>query len=227
MCDDILFEAILRQAVIDEVKSDIRNYKQAEQHVFSEAHEMKMRKLFKSDRSREFFKVAVRRTKVAVAALAVSVTIFFAMLLTISAQVREAVNSVIVTWFSQFTTFSVEQRNDDFIEREWEITYIPEGFELDGVVEMVGSANYEYKNANGERVFIMYMTEEHDFAVDNEDREYSIFELNDVTYYIFAALLDYKDHMIVWDNKGYRFAVIGNCDLDELGLVALSIMEKA
>ena len=227
--NDDFFEAMLRQAIIKNNNNEIAAIPSDEElkktYVFSERHNKKMKKLFSADKRREVFTIVYRWGKVAAAVVCVTATLTFGVLLT-SAEVRKIVSDVIVTWFEQFTNFQSEEVSDEFIEREWVLNYLPEGFSLNDEFESVTSKYFEYVDANGVIIDFSYAPSDGSVSVDNEDKEYEIKIENGIVYHLFESTLSDNEHdfnIIVWDMSGYRFKVAGNYDINELLNVSLSV----
>jgi hypothetical protein len=55
--------------------------------------------------------------------------------------------------------------------------------------------------------------------------EYNIIADNGIDYHIFEVDFDseYDDNVVIWDMYGYRFAVSGIYDIDELLKIAISV----
>ena len=223
------FEAMLHQAVIknnrDEIASIPSDDELKKTLTFSERHNKRMKKLFTADKRKEVFTIVYKWGKVAVITVCISATLTFGALLT-SAEVRKAIGDVIITWFGQYTQFESYEPSDDFIERDWSLTYLPEGFNLIDEFESDSSRYFEYANNNGLIIDFGYSISTGAVSVDNEDKEYSVIVENDIVYHLFESTLEdneYDFNIVVWDISGYRFTVMGNYDVNELLRMALSV----
>jgi hypothetical protein len=222
------FEAMLRQAVIKNNKDEIAAIPSdevlAKKYEFSERHKNRMKKLFAADERREVFTIVYRWSKVAVVAVCISATLMFSVLLT-SAEVRKVIGDVIVTWFEQFTKFQSSETSNEFIERDWLPTYLPEEFTLYNAFEAGEIKDFEYRNSDNARIVFNFMPSDFSTSIDNEDMEYSVIVENDIVYHLFQTTITdgYHDNVVVWDIAGYRLTILGNYDIDELIKIALSI----
>jgi len=220
-----LFEAMLRQAVIQNSKNQMAALPSEEElakiYTFSDEHNRKMKKLFAADKRRETVVVIFKWSKVVAIAVCVSVTLMFGTLLT-SAEFREAVGNVIITWFDKFTKF--QSQDSQFTEREWLLEYLPEGFSLHDSYRVGDIKGVEYNNSNGVTIEFSYSPSDFSTSVDNEDREYEILLENNIYYHVFETTInDNKSNIIIWDMEEYRFTVMGNCDIEELLKIAFSV----
>jgi hypothetical protein len=225
--NDDFFEAVLRQAVIknnmDEIEAIPSDEELAKLYTFSERHSKRMKKLFSADKRKETFTVVYKWGKVAVVAICVSATLVFGILLT-SAEVRKTVGDVIVTWFEKFTKFQSEESNEEFTKHNWSPRYVPAGYNMLESYEFGSMSVIEYGNQSGSKIELDYMPSDGAISVDNEGREYSVMVENDIVYHLFKAFPEdeHKGNTVVWDMGGYRFTILGYCDIDELLKMAVS-----
>jgi hypothetical protein len=226
--DDILFEAMLRQAVIKSHMKELAELPSDEElrkmYTFSERHNKRMRKLFASDRRRDVFIVVRNWSKVAAVVVCIMTTVLFGILLT-SSEVRAAVRETVTSWFGLFERFESTQPYENFVERDWSPEYLPIGFILIDSIELGEIKFFEYVNADG--VIIDFSSRLSDSAtyISSTDAEHSIISLNGVDYHLFLATDDaeYKSNSVVWDMQGYRFTIAGVYDIDELLEIAVSV----
>ncbi|MCL2019951.1 MAG: DUF4367 domain-containing protein [Oscillospiraceae bacterium] len=222
-----LFEVMLRQAVIKNNKEEIALLPSEDElakiFTFSNEHKRKMKKLFAADTRQETIAVVFKWSKIAIIAACVSVTLMFGTLLT-SAEFRNVVGDVIITWFDKFTKFQSQELNGAFIKREWNLEYLPEGFVLLDSYEVGDIKVIEYNNPNGMTIEFSYRPSNFSTSTDNEDMEYSLIVNNDIIYHLFEGKIEHGESMIVWDMGGYRFTIIGNYEIDELLKIAFSVI---
>jgi hypothetical protein len=222
------FEAMLRQAVIVNNKNEIAAIPSDDElsklYVFSERHNKRMKRLFAADSRREVFAIVYKWGRVAVIAVCISATLMLGALLT-SAEMRKTIADVIVTWFGQFTNFHSAETSDEFIERDWSLSYLPEGFALHDTITAGEIENIIYENSNNDMIVFSYSPSHSSTSVDNEDMEYSIIIENDIVFHLFKPFPEdeYGENIIVWDLSGYRFTLTSGYELDELLKIAFSI----
>jgi len=228
--NDILFEAMLKQAVIESHMKELAELPSDEElrkmYTFSERHNKRMKKLFAADKRKETRIVVVKWCRLAVATVCITTTVLFGTLL-FSSEVRAAVNNTIISWLEMFTRFQSPPLDEEFVEREWTVSYLPTGFELYDSFELGRMVLCEYMNAEGVTIDLTYVPIDATSYVDNTDVEYSIVIEDGIDYHVFVADsdLEYEENSIVWNMQGYRFTIAGIYDIDELLKIALSVIE--
>lgn len=223
---DELFDALLEQAVKQNLINEINSIPSEEEleqiYTFSKEHNRIMKKMFARDNSREIIFVVLRWTKVAVFIICVAATLLFGTMM-VSAEFREAVSNVIITWYERFTNFQSMEVGEDFTQQKWIPRYIPDGFAVSETYEFGDFYTIEYNNADGIMIDYTYLPEDASTSIDNEEMDYSIITEGDITYHLFRAMDVRKDSKIVWHMYGYRFTIVSNYDADELLQMAFSV----
>ncbi|MDQ4679252.1 hypothetical protein, partial [Stenotrophomonas maltophilia group sp. RNC7] len=107
--NETVFEALFRQAVINNFKEEIESIPSKDQlaknYSFSPIFEMKMKKVFAKDQRKSFIKMSMNYArKVASIIIIVFGIMFFTLLF--SPEVRAAVGNVFVEWYEKFTSFT-------------------------------------------------------------------------------------------------------------------------
>lgn len=113
--DDDLFDAVLSQSVIKNHNEEMEHIPSeaelSEIYLYSERHNIRMKKLFSSQKRKKFFSDVFKIVRVAIAIICISATILFCGIL-ISTQARAAIKEVIVKWFDTFTKFRSIENSD-------------------------------------------------------------------------------------------------------------------
>lgn len=222
---DALFEALFRQAVIDNYEEEIAEGLDEgdglKLHIFSERHNLRMKKLFAQAEGRERLQYGIKWAGRCVAAVLVGTLVFFSALMTVP-EVRAAVKSVVIEWFDQFTKFSSDESAPKEVQN-WAPSYIPEEFYEDERYDDFGHVTIRYSNTNGDIIRFSYIDQSGSISVDNESRKFYEVVNGEIIYYVFEAEASNKGNSVIWDQDGYRFTVKGQSSIDNLLNMAKSI----
>ena len=222
---DHLFEALFRQAVIDNYEEELSMIPSedelSKQYLFSDLHIAQMKRLFLQAERRERLQAVTKWARRCAAVIIAGTLILFGALMTVP-EVRATVTSVIVEWFEQFTKFTSEQDSPQELQ-EWEPSYLPEGFAEDERYGDFGRGTIRYSDSQGNRIAFTYVAQDDSVSVDNENRHY--YEVNEAgtLYHVFKSETPDKLSTVVWDQEEYRFSVDGQISGIELLNIAKSI----
>lgn len=227
--DDSVFEALFRQAVIDEYNIEIDSIpsreKLQELISFSPEFELRMKKLFVNERRKEYLQKFANYLKKAAAVFVIVSTIMFGILL-FSPDVRAAVKNTVIEWYDKFTSFIFQGEESDTIEhKEWRPQYVPAGY-LEITVEKIGRAtDIEYVNDEGNIIHFSYRPEDNDTTinVDNENHTIESKTINGYDTFIIKAMKDDFENGIIWSMEGYTFNIWSVLPVEELIKVTQSI----
>lgn len=229
--NDVVFEALFRQAVIDDFNEEIGSIPTNEQlaviYSFSSEFEMRMKKLFVKDRRRSFVKTAMYFSRRVASILIIVLGLLFGTLL-FNTEVRATVGKILVEWYEKFTSFIFI--DDEVIneKKDWTLKYLPEGYVQENH-EILGSiTNIEFINNKGDKIRFSYRPENSitNISVDNENHEIdSCIILNNEAFSI-TAVDDRFDNGIIWNMDGHTFNLWGKISINELKKIAESISEN-
>lgn len=227
--DNSVFEALFRQAVIDDYNKEIDSIPSREklQEIisFSPEFELRMKKLLLNERRKEHLQKFSNYLKKAAAILVIVTTVTFSILL-FSPDVRAAVKNTVIEWYDKFTSFIFQGEKTDTREhKEWRPQYIPAGY-LEITVEKIGRAtDIEYANDEGNVIHFSYRPEENDTTinVDNENHTIESKIINGYDTFIIKAMKDDIENGIIWSMDGYTFNIWSVLPVDELIKVTQSI----
>ena len=156
-------------------------------------------------------------------AIVMCVCLIFGTMMSIPT-VRAAVVEVIVQWFEQFTKFASNPEIDNVSPvSTWAPQYLPEGYQNTETLMQDGINQLIYSNANGNEIVFTYVTEIGSISVNNEKVTYRTETHGGIMYQIFESQEVGIDSSIVWDMNGYGFLINGNCPVDELVKMAVSV----
>lgn len=182
---------------------------------FSEKFERKMSKLIKR-RNKPYFKLICTGGRRA-ACIIIAIIILSASSLSVRA-VREAVHDFIIKIFGNHTTVSVSSDSErDYpttIEEEYEISNLPDGFELADYNRDAGTLFAAYFNGDQYIFFEQFVHDSYSGYYDNEHSE--------VEYYTDESGQEYlvqntgQDYCISWDNGNYILQITSNLNKNDI-----------
>ncbi len=227
--DGSVFEALFRQAIIDDYNEEIDSIPPEEDLVetisFSPEFELRMKKLFAHERRKEFLKKAFNYGRRAAAVFVVAVTILFCMLL-FNPEVRAAVKNTVVEWYDKFTSFIFQEENSDIDEKkEWQPEYLPAGYRKNSVEKLGRATNIEYTNDLGGAIYFSYRPDGNDtnISADNENHVFENDTIDGHEAYIIKATKDGFENGLIWNLDGYTFNIWSELPIKELIKIAKSI----
>ena len=229
--NDVVFEALFRQAVIDDFNEEIDSIPTNEQlakiYTFSPEFEIRMKKLFTKDRRKDFIKTISLYSRRVASVLIIVLGLLLGTLL-FNTEVRAAVGNVLVEWYEKFTSFTFR---DDAItdeKKEWNLNYIPEGYTLKNYEILGRITNIEFINKQGDKTRFSYRPEGSitNISVDNENHKIDRCEILNNEAYCISAVDDKFDNGVIWNMNGHTFDLWGKISMDELKKVAESISEN-
>lgn len=228
--DDIVFEALFRQAVIDGFEEEINAIQlEAMNNEYTPSPKFKMRieKLFKADDRKTFIRKFIFYTKKVASILFIALGLIFSMLL-FNKKVQATVNKVIIEIYEKFNSIIFRGEQSSFEEKEWILNYIPEGYILKEHKNLKNITNIKYKNAHGNEIILTYRLEINNtsISVDNENHEMKEIRILNKKAFLMIAKNDSFDNGIMWNMEGYRFELWGSNTIDELEKMAESISKK-
>lgn len=227
--DNTVFEALFRQAIIDEYNEEIDLIPPKEELIktitFSPEFGLKMKKLFAREKRRDYLKKALTYSKRVAAVFVITTTLIFGILL-FSPEVRAAVKNTVVEWYDKFTSFIFQgEASDTNKKMEWQPEYLPTGYYENFVEKLGKSTNIEYADPQGNIVYLSYRPEENDtnISVDNESHEIESRIINGQEAYIVKATSEEFENGVIWSMEGYTLSLWSKLSVDELIKIAQSI----
>ncbi|OPZ92185.1 MAG: hypothetical protein BWY74_01706 [Firmicutes bacterium ADurb.Bin419] len=228
---DTVFEALFRQAVIDDFNEEIDSIQANEQlakiYSFSADFEIRMKKLLTRDRRKSSFKNAMLYSRKVASVLIIVLGLLFGTLL-FNTEVRAAVGKVLVEWYDKFTSFTF--RDDEIIseKKDWTLNYLPEGYAMNNYEVLGRITNIDFKNELGDKIRFSYHPEGSiiNISVDNENHKIDRCEILNNEAYCISAVDDEFDNGVIWNMDGHTFDLWGKIPMEELKKVAESISEN-
>ena len=161
-----------------------------------------------------------------VAMIFLVVGISFTLFLATNVQAREKFFDWIVEKYEQYSIFTPETINEDYIDKvgidELKINYIPDGFELDKVQKGKVSMIYKYINIDEQFFYlqineVMSIAESHSKDTENAEME-SIFIKDSEAFY-----WEHDIKYLLWQQNGVECFISGDIEKDELIKIAENI----
>ncbi len=229
--NDMVFEALFRQAVIDDFNEDINSIQSNEElskiYSFSTEFETRMKRLLTKDRRKDHVKKTMYYSRKVASIVIIVLGLLFSSLL-LNTEVRATVGKVLVEWYEKFTTFSF--RDDVVIDenKDWILSYIPEEYSQKNYEVLGRIKNIEYSNVQEDKIRFTYVPDNSitNISVDNENHEIDTFILLGNKAYSIIATNNEFDNGIIWNLEGYTFDLWSKLPIDELKRMAESIVEN-
>jgi len=229
--NDVIFEALFRQAVIDdfyeEIDSTPSNEELAKIYKFTPEFEIRMKKLI----SRELRKTYIVKTLIyarkAASIILIIITLLFGVLL-INPEVRAVIVKTIVEWHDKFTSITFNTEISEVQSKKWSPEYLPDGFALNSE-EIIGPMISDiYSNENGDSIYFSYLQVNGPthFSIDNENHKINKTTINENEAFLAEASSEIYDNGIVWVANNYTFEIWSKLPINELVKIAKSVSEK-
>lgn len=215
-------EKQLRQAAEEYVQALSESLDAPEEHTFSRRFERKMRGLLAKSAHPAW--AAFGR---AVASFAMVVLVLFGSVLAVDAEARE----LFLGWFRQQMDGAVHfsSRNPSQEDTQYQLTWIPEGYEFYDLVQEYGGETVLYANEAGDLLRFTYLHpsengETYLFAGEHDEKQISVQGMTG-TLYLPHDTINGKD--LIWQNEaGTLFEISGRCDENVLLRMAESVTPK-
>ncbi len=217
MNDSIIFDALLASAVTENSNRELEALPSEEelrkQYVFSHRFESRMRSLIKKESQRRVLRVL----RTVAASFLIILGVAFGVML-ISEDVRAAVVRTVVEWFDKFTKFSFSEGTEERTYEQFEISYLPEGFNETETLHAGTSTIVVFSDELGRRIVFEYSPSGEGLVVslDNEQREYMQVQHLGLTLHVFEADENTKENAVLWETYGNVFSLISPVDLTDL-----------
>ena len=228
--DDKVFEALFRQAVIDDYNEEIEGIPQRKDLMkiisFSPEFELRMKKLFVRDRRRNAFIMSVYYGRRVAAVFILAVTILSIVLLT-NSEVRAAIKNTIIEWYDKYTSiiFHGKDKGNDLNDiEEFIFEYIPEGFVESWNEKQGNITDMEYIDDVGTTIYISCWPDSNstNISIDNENHTIERTTIKGYEAYIAEATNEDFDNGVIWSMEGYKFTIWSKLSIKELIKIAES-----
>ena len=216
------FDAIFAQAVVDNFMDELDSLppeaELSKKYVYSASHEERMKRLFRKEEFKEYFKTATTYLKKIAAVIVIIAAVLFGGMMTVP-QVRAMTVQTVIQWFDQFTKFAPQGSESN----EWKPAYVPEGYsEIDKVISEKLSF-IVFQDNNGNQISFTFVPADGSVSVNDEGVDYSRITDGSVVYHIFASKDALQNSSVVWEQDGMRFVLEGTLTKNELLKIAKSV----
>lgn len=225
-----LFEVVLEKAFIEHEKEVLKSYPDdvelEREYPISKKEIRRFKNIVKEkEYGKKLIRVYFERAAVVVLCM---ISLFFALIMTTSPEVRAAVENVILKWYDKYTEFIFTESTTGLVAEEIEdveIGYIPEKFNLE-FEERLETQFYAYylSEADANKFFTInvFINNNGTLAFDNESLEYENIEISGQ-----EAWLMYDDEEanggIVIVGKSITIDIAGYLSKEELVKIAENI----
>lgn len=215
-------EKQLRQAAEEYVQALSESLEAPEAHTFSRRFERGMRGLLTKAAHPAW--AAFGR---AVASFAMVMLVLFGSVLAVDTEARE----LFLGWFRQQMDGAVHfsSRNPSQEDTQYQLTWIPEGYEFYDLVQEYGGETVLYANEAGDLLRFTYLHssengETYLFTGEHDEKQISVQGMTG-TLYLPHDTINGKD--LIWQNEaGTLFEISGRCDENVLLRMAESVTPK-
>lgn len=229
--DDHVFEALFRQAVIDDYTEEIDSIPSKNELMkrisFSAEFELRMKKLLVREQRKETLAKVTKFVKRAAAVFVVATSIFFSTML-LNYEVRAAVKNTIVEWYDKFTSFIFYgETSDTDKQKEWRPKYLPVGYHEISIETLGKEINIEYINDQGDIILFSYKPEGNiNISIDNKNHTIESNSINGYEAYIAKATKDGFENGVIWSMDKYTLSIWSRHSVEELIKMAQSISNE-
>lgn len=180
----------------------------------SEKHEKWKRKLFDKMRNDRYHRFTTKTVRVMLVA-----AVLWALLLT--AFVIPSSREFIIDNFDIFSTYKLTESNDNSVNGEITVGYIPEGFELENKHINSNLVAYDYKSNEDIVITIMKLTSSIKIEFDTETGSIEELVVDGQAYTFYVDKNDYK--YLVWNKNDYVYQINGRLSKEEILKIAEAV----
>ena len=227
--DNDIFEAMMKNALIERYSNEVDSLMTEPEEKFSESFERKAGKIIRkvgiNEQAENIGKIAAKSFSVALIVLGIS----FVFLLT-QPKVYAAVCDVIRSVFSDHDSYSSDSFTSDtdgvIFNNSIVPPYIPEGYKLRKVFYGDFNVDLVYENEDNLDIHYSYGTKDGTkISVNNERVEFSERRIGGTTYYIYNATVTDDDNTVIFCYDEYIFVIDSQLSVDEIIKIAESVQE--
>jgi hypothetical protein len=229
--EEAIFEALLRQAVIDKYHAEIEaipsSTELSQEISFTPEFEFRMKKLFAYERRKILINTISMYSKRIASIFIISIAIMFGILF-LHPEVRAATNKAIVELYKKFTSIIFIGESSEVDKRDWYPMYLPDGY-YENSVEDLGKVTYiEFINDKGEKIRFSYRAEgsTSNLSIDNENHIIENIKVNENMGYSAIALTEEFENGVIWTIDGFKLDLWSRLSITEIKKIAESVSEK-
>lgn len=181
---------------------------------YTAKHEKWLKTLFNKMRNNRYHTLTSRKFKLLLTAAVIATLLLTAFAIPSS---RESV----IEKFDTFTTYKLTKSNNNSLNGNIIVGYIPYGFELVGEHELNKQIILEYESNSGENFVIYKCSSSTEINFDTENSEVEMINGEKNIYYYCLGQNNYSN--IVWTENDYIYRIDGNLSKGEFINIAESV----
>ena len=224
LLSDSVFEALFRQAVIDNFFNELVSLPPREElaklHIPSDAHKARIMNLCAKDARNEKILSILTTIKRAAAVILIAASLLFGSMMLVP-DVRAAIIETIIEWYDKFVRFTSNAPESE--KTYLEPTYIPEGFWEEFREELEMMTVILYTNEEGVIILFESLRTSGSLSFDNEGILHEIIRTDGVDYHIFTAADDEKGNSIIWETSLQRYSISSTIPIGIILEIAFSV----
>lgn len=225
--DELLFDALLEVAVTEAMMREMEALPSNEKlnEIYSPSPEMdsRIQKIIHQRCRKADLRRFAKGFGKAVACIAILLMVASAVLLSVEAT-RNAIFNAIIEWREGYTEVRFGDEEEAPQDGIYRPAYLPEGFNEVSCQTSADTTLIRYEKEDGDRIiFQQWPAESSSLLVDNENTNYIEIEVSGKTAYLFQALTEDDDSVLIWQSGDIVFQLISQVDSRELILIGESI----
>ena len=181
---------------------------------YTENHEKWLKKLLNKMRDNRYHTFTTKTVKVLLIAATLT-----ALLLT--AFVIPSSREFIIDNFDIFSRYQLTESNDNSVNGEITVGFVPDGFKLIGKHINLKSIAYDYGDARGNFITISKTSSSLEMDFDTETGNIENINMNNIHYTYFNDKNNYK--CLLWNENDYIYQINGTASKDELLKIAETV----
>lgn len=186
----------------------------ADEITYSHSFERNMSKLIDKMRNDKYHRFTRKTVRFLIAVAAVTAITFTVLAV-------EQSRNFIIEQFKTHSVFSASDTENSQNVEEFELGYIPEGFEKVNEQKSENRISYAYFDDFDNEFTINKCSLDYDVSIDSEKNSSWIIEYNNITYYAYSQ--DKEIVAYVWNEDEHLYFIVGNLDKNELLKIAKNV----
>lgn len=222
--DDILWELLLKAAVIENSLNEIKDYPSDEEInklILPDRYELKMHRVIKKVKYKKRAISTLKIVRKAIAFASIILGISFAFLLQFE-EVRASCHNTIIQIYEKYIQFDF---HSDITSQgsAVNIEYVPDGFEEIYRTESLLKTSIEYQNQEGGIILLQYSTKKQALQIDNEHYKIKDVTFDEVNGKFFESIDEKSYNYMVWDINGTHYFIMSSLEEDEIIKIAKNL----
>lgn len=180
----------------------------------SKKHERWKKTLFNKMRDDHYHRFTTKTIKIMLVA-----AVLFALLLT--AFVIPSSRKAILDKFDIYSTYQISEHNNNSVNSDMKIGYIPEGFELTDIIKQDKHVYHQYESQN-QQVFLVYKSSSSmKVEYNSEDAPSEEMVIDNISYIYCEG--KHGSNNLIWTKNDYVYRIDGTLSKEEMLKIAKSV----